>query len=47
MRVRKNQTNKVLLDVDASASDKLPLALRQSSKGGRYSPSPGIEESGK
>jgi hypothetical protein len=34
----------VLLEVEAWASDKLPLAIRQSFKDGRYSPSTGMEE---
>jgi hypothetical protein len=40
----KVKTNRVLLDVDVGASDELPLAIRQSFKDGRYSPSIGMEE---
>jgi hypothetical protein len=36
--------NLTLLDVEARASDKLPLTIRQSFKDGRYSPSTGMEE---
>jgi hypothetical protein len=36
--------NSTLLDVEARASDKLPLTIRQSFKDGRYSPSTGMEE---
>jgi hypothetical protein len=43
-RSAKIKTNKVLLDVDAGASDELPLAIRQSFKNDRYSPSTGMEE---
>jgi hypothetical protein len=34
----------VLLDIDAGAFDELLLAIRQSFKDGRYSPSTGMEE---
>jgi hypothetical protein len=34
----------VLLEVEAGASNELSLAIRQSFKNGRYSPSTGIEE---
>jgi hypothetical protein len=40
----KVRTNRVLLDVEAGASDKLPLLVRQSFKDGRYSPSTGMEQ---
>jgi hypothetical protein len=41
MKVR---TNKVLLDVEAGASDRLPPIVKQSFKEGRYSPSTRMEE---
>jgi hypothetical protein len=41
MKVR---TNKVLLDVEAGASDGLPCIVKQSFKEGRYSPSTRMEE---
>jgi hypothetical protein len=34
----------VLLDVGAGASNEFPLAIRQSFKDGRYSPSTSLEE---
>jgi hypothetical protein len=34
----------VLANVEARVSDELSLAIRQSFKGGRYSPSTGMEE---
>jgi hypothetical protein len=40
----KIKTNRVFLDVDVGASDELPLAIKQSFKDGRYSPSTGMEE---
>jgi hypothetical protein len=40
----KIKTNRVLLDVDVRASNELPLAIMQSFKDGRYSPSTGMEE---
>jgi hypothetical protein len=40
----KVKTNRVLLDVDVGASDELLLAIRQSFKDGRYSPSTGMKE---
>jgi hypothetical protein len=39
----KIKTDRVLLDVDAGASDEFPLAIRQSFKDGQYSPSTGME----
>jgi hypothetical protein len=36
--------DKVLLDVEVGASDELPLIIRQSFKGGRYSPSISMAE---
>jgi hypothetical protein len=40
----KVKTNRVLLDVDTGASDKLPLAIRQSFGDDHYSPSTGMVE---
>jgi hypothetical protein len=40
----KSKTNRVLLDVEAGASDELPLIIKQSFKDGRYSPSTSMEE---
>jgi hypothetical protein len=37
-------TERVLVNVEAGASDVLPLAIRQSFKDGQYSPSTGMEE---
>jgi hypothetical protein len=40
----KVKPDRVLLDVDVGASDELPFVIRQSFKGGRYSPSTSMEE---
>jgi hypothetical protein len=41
----KVETDRVLLDIEAGASDELPPLVNQSFKEGRYSPSTGMEES--
>jgi hypothetical protein len=40
----KAMADRVLLDVEAGASDELPLMIKQSFKDGRYSPSTGMDE---
>jgi hypothetical protein len=40
----KIKTSRVLFDVDAGASNELPLIIKQSFKDDRYSPSIGMEE---